>query len=369
MKRIRAHTPFRLKPVKHLISEPVSSDFASNSPTPHGRPAVACTAAPWLTAAVAVIAVLTGLTVTTEPVRASETATYQVDEIATPGNRLPQQMDFTYTVSRGNIELGEILSTLKKAGDNYQSVTTTRPNSLIKMLGADDIRQETEFSLTADGFASISYLESRSDRPDRRVSFDDANGLIHFSVAAGDKDKDGEMRPLTHVEKRPDYDTVDIGSLPFYLMTKPIFELSGNRLGIVTGKKIGHYKIEEPVAELMQTPLGELKTWRIENQPIKTPPEPFPATASWSAMGTSSSIETGTGTDGSLEQDKDDAQPAEPKNATSIIVWLSPAHNNLPVKIVKRKGSRETTLMLDSISDGNGPDINQSEIETKDSVK
>lgn len=270
---------------------------------------------------------------------------------------LPDQMEIVYNVSRGNIDLGVILSSLKKAGDSYQSVTTTRPNSLIKLLGADDVRQETEFQLTESGVNSVSYMESRGDRPVRRVEFDEASGLIRFTVEAQfdgdaadnstDHNAEGDdRRLLKRIEKTPEYDTIDIGSLPFYLMTKPIAELSGNRLGIVTGKKIGHYQIDEPVAEMMQTADGELLTWRIENQPIKTPRNSeFPMSAGWSgSAGSTARVETGHGNSTTVNVDSN--AEVDPKDTSSIIVWVSPAHNNLPVKIVKRKGGKETTMVL-----------------------
>lgn len=250
------------------------------------------------------------------------------------GGSLPDQMQFSYKVSRGNIELGVILNSLvKKSGDSFRSTTSTRPNGLVKLLGANDGHQETEFEIGSDGFLPVSYLEQRSDRPMRRVEFDHQSGLIRFSVETNDPDASGRL--LKRVEKAPDYDTIDIGSLPFYLMTKPIFELAGRHIGIVTGKKVGHYKIEQPVSEVVQTTMGELTTWRIENQHIVTPTEDYPPAAGWSGMGVEDSVARD--------------QQRKKKESASITVWLSPHHNNLPVKIVKRQGKRETTMTLESI--------------------
>jgi len=249
---------------------------------------------------------------------------------------LPDNLKFSYKVSRGNIELGVILNSLIKSGENYRSTTITRPNGFVKLLGADDAHQETEFEIGSDGFLPVSYLEQRSDRPLRRVEFDHQSGLIRFSVEATDPDNpDAAGRLLKRVEKAPEYDAIDIGSLPFYLMTKPIFELAGRHIGIVTGKKVGHYKIEKPVSEVVETAMGELTTWRIENQHIVTPTEDYPVAAGWSGMGVEDSI----------ARDAD----RKKKESSSITVWLSPGHNNLPVKIVKRQGKRETTMTLESV--------------------
>ena len=308
------------------------------SDNPHRNPTARVAGALRVLAFAALMLTVAGM----QTARAADPFDGNLDGILDGKNGLPDQMQFSYKVSRGSIELGVILNSLKKSGENYRSTTITRPNGFVKLLGADDGHQETEFELGSDGFLPVSYLEQRSDRPLRRVEFDHQSGLIRFIVETNDPadpgDPNGAGRLLKRVEKAPDYDAVDIGSLPFYLMTKPIFELAGRHIGIVTGKKVGHYKIEEPVSEVVQTAMGELTTWRIENQHIVTPTEEYPFAASWSGMGVEDSVARDN------ERKK--------KESSSITVWLSPSHNNLPVKIVKRQGKRETTMTLESVDIG-----------------
>lgn len=206
---------------------------------------------------------------------------------------LPNRLTAEYEVVRGAINLGIIKKTLKRDGDIYRVSSTVEPNPLIKMIAGGEANEEAVFQVTESGLRSVFYSESRTGKPSHAVNFDWASRTLTFEA-------DGK---ITRKIKVPDIDTVDLSSLPFYLMLKPIKELAGTSIGIVNSKHVGRYTFLKPVAETIETDDGPVDTWLI------------------------------------VKQRNDSA-------TRSIKVWVDPNRGNLPVRIQQNKDDTVTTFNL-----------------------
>ncbi len=206
---------------------------------------------------------------------------------------LPSRLTAEYEVIRGAINLGTIKKTLKRDGDIYRVSSTVEPNPLIKMIAGGEANEEAVFQVTANGLRSVFYTESRTGKPSHSVNFDWTRRTLTFEA-------DGKITRTINV---PNIDTVDLSSLPFYLMLKPLKELAGTSIGIVNSKHVGEYTFLKPIAETIETDDGPVDTWRIEK----------------------------TRNDSATR---------------SIKVWVDPNRGNLPVRIQQLKDDTTTTFNL-----------------------
>jgi len=206
---------------------------------------------------------------------------------------LPNKLTAEYEVVRGAINLGVIKKTLSRDGDVYRVSSTVEPNPLIKMIAGGEANEEAVFQVTSEGLRSVFYSESRTGKPSHSVNFDWSKRTLTFEA-------DGKV---TRTIKVPEIDTVDLSSLPFYLMIKPLKELAGTSIGIVNSKHVGQYTFMKPIAQTIETKDGLVDTWLIEKK-------------------------------------------RSDSNTRSIKVWVDPSRGNIPVRIQQTKDETVTTFNL-----------------------
>ncbi len=207
---------------------------------------------------------------------------------------LPGSLELTYRVSLGRAELGNLLTELRRDGDAYRVNSETRAEGLASILLGEPIRETCRFTVTSNELRPQSYEMSHgSDAEDRQsAQFDWQQRLISFSSGKQVSIPEGYM--------------IDNCSIPFAFMLGGSSAFGDRVLHVLGGDRIRHFQNVRISEENLDTPLGALNTVRIEQQRVGRPDR-------------------------------------------SLIVWLAPDKGNLPVKIVERRKSRETTMMLTSV--------------------
>ncbi len=208
---------------------------------------------------------------------------------------LPEELTLQYRVSLGSAELGSLSTRLRRAGDVYQVDSRTRAEGLASILLGGDVKESCVFSVKAHEIQTQNYEVTREGRRGYRhtVKFDWHAGTIQF--------KGGDTRPL------PNGYTLDNCSVPFAFMVGKPDTFINRMMHIVGGNRIRHFTNLSITEERLATPLGVLDSIRIEQQRHGRPERTF-------------------------------------------TVWVAPTRGNLPVKIVEKRPSRVTTMLLTSVS-------------------
>ncbi len=215
--------------------------------------------------------------------------------IPASGELLPEELTLQYRVSLGSAELGSLSTRLRRTGDVYIVDSRTQAEGLASILLGGDVKESCMFSVKANEVQTRNYEVIREGRRGYRhsVKFDWQAGTIQF--------KNGETRPL------PNGYTVDNCSVPFAFMVGKPDTFTNRTMHIVGGNRIRHFTNLSITEERLATPLGVLDSIRIEQQRHGRPERTF-------------------------------------------TVWVAPSRGNLPVKIVERRPSRVTTMLLTSVS-------------------
>lgn len=208
---------------------------------------------------------------------------------------LPEELTLQYRVSLGSAELGRLSTRLRRAGNMYQVDSRTQAEGLASILLGGDVKESCIFSVKANEVQTLNYEVIREGRRGYRhtVKFDWDAGTIQF--------KNGDTRPL------PSGYTLDNCSVPFAFMVGKRDTFVNRMMHIVGGNRIRHFTNSSITEERLATPLGVLDSIRIEQQRHGRPERTF-------------------------------------------TVWVAPSRGNLPVKIVERRPSRVTTMLLTSVS-------------------
>lgn len=208
---------------------------------------------------------------------------------------LPEELTLQYRVSLGSAELGSLSTRLRRSGNVYQVDSRTQAEGLASILLGGDVTESCVFSVNANEVQTRNYEVTREGKRGyrRSVKFDWHAGTIQF--------KGGDTRPL------PKGYTLDNCSVPFAFMVGTRATFLDRMMHIVGGNRIRHFTNSSITEERLATPLGVLDSIRIEQQRYDRPDRTF-------------------------------------------TVWVAPSRGNLPVKIVERRPSRVTTMLLTSVS-------------------
>lgn len=211
------------------------------------------------------------------------------------GDLLPEELTLQYRVSLGSAELGSLSTRLRRSGNMYQVNSRTHAEGLASILLGGDVTESCVFSVNANEVRTRNYEVTREGKRGyrHRVKFDWRAGTIEF--------QNGDTRPL------PEGYTLDNCSVPFAFMVGKPDTFSNRMMHIVGGRRIRHFTNSSITEERLATPLGVLDSIRIEQQRQGRPERTF-------------------------------------------TVWVAPSRGNLPVKIVEKRPSRVTTMLLTSVS-------------------
>lgn len=211
--------------------------------------------------------------------------------LRTAAASLPDSLGLVYEVSLGVAELGSLKAELTRQADHYQVTAETYAEGMASILLGGTVREICRFNVENGIVTPRHYriIREGKDAFDRSVSFDWDQRRVMFSSGIDMVISDGYV--------------VDNCSVTFaFIVGGPaIFE--ERTLHIVGGKKVRRFENLGVSDEQVTTPLGEFDTIRIEQ----------------------------------VRFDKPDRK---------LIIWLAPARNNLPVKIVDQRKSRPDTIML-----------------------
>ncbi len=211
------------------------------------------------------------------------------------GDALPNELTLQYRVSLGSAELGSLLTRLRRNGDIYHADSRTRAEGVASILLGGDMRESCVFTVKADAIMALNYEVVREGHRAFRhgAEFDWSAGEIRFS--------NGDRLPV------PDGYTVDNCSIPFAFMLGNPWSFADRSMHVVGGERIRRFTNISVTEERLATPIGEVDSIRIEQQ-------------------------------------------RQGKPGRTFTVWVAPSRNNLPVKMVEKRRSRVTTMLLTSVS-------------------
>ena len=207
---------------------------------------------------------------------------------------VPDRLVLNYKLFRGSTVVAKVQRVVQREGSRYRAISIAEPTGLARLLIKDPIHEESVFAVEGHNVRPLRYFESRdTDRANQTtVTFDWQQRQIQFS--------DGRHLNI------PEHEVQDLGSFLVALMVRPVEQLAGQRINVVSAKGLREYRYEIPVEEVIDTALGKLRTWRIEKRRLARP-------------------------------------------GRSVIVWLAMDLGRVPVKIVSRRNDKTTTLAITTI--------------------
>ena len=216
------------------------------------------------------------------------------------GSTIPDRLIIDYQLLLEETVIAKVQKTLLRDGGQYQSTSLVEPTGVGSLLADGTFREESRFRIEGDNLRPLRYSEIREDNSPNQVDivFDWERRRIDFS--------DGRSLAI------PRHEVQDNGSFLVALMVRPTAKLAGQHVNVVGGKGIRQYRYEKPVEEFIETPLGRLRTWRVEKRRL----------------------------------DRDNR---------TITVWLARDLANLPVKVVKDRNGKTTTLIIAAVEGLDSP--------------
>jgi len=207
---------------------------------------------------------------------------------------VPDRLVLNYKMFRGSTVVAKVQRILQREGSRYRSTSIAEPIGVARLLVKDPLHEESVFAVEGHNVRPLRYFESRdTDRANQTtVTFDWQQRQIQFS--------DGRHLNI------PEHEVQDLGSFLVALMVRPVEQLAGQRINVVSAKGLREYRYEDPIEEVIDTALGKLRTWRIEKRRLDRPER-------------------------------------------SVTVWLAIDLGHAPVKVVSRKNDKTTTLAITTI--------------------
>jgi hypothetical protein len=207
---------------------------------------------------------------------------------------IPDRLVLHYDLFRDGTPVAEVQRTIQREGSYYRATSIAEPTGVARLLVSDLLHEESLFAVEGHNVRPLQYFESRdTDSANQtNIRFDWQQRKIQFS--------DGRSLDI------PEHEVQDISSFQVALMVRPIKELAGQRINVVNIKGIREYRYETPVEEVIETALGKLRTWRIEQRRLNRPER-------------------------------------------SVTVWLAIDLGHAPVKVVSSKNDKTTTLAITTI--------------------
>ena len=167
----------------------------------------------------------------------------------------PPPFDATYSLSRNGIHLGANRLQLERNGDAWRYASTITPGGLISLFVADTVEEESHWRLHDGAIRPLSYryhrfggkkerrVELSFDWNDRQVVNDVGGDRWSMAIPAGTLDKlvyqVAIMLDLGRGERKMTY-------------------------AIADGGRLKHYHLKVTGEETLETPLGPLRTLRVE---------------------------------------------------------------------------------------------------------
>ena len=205
----------------------------------------------------------------------------------------PSLVKATYDVHKDGLHVATVSDLFEQRGTTYSIISESTPAGVLAMFVRTRIKVTSNGSLTAAGLRPDQLDYGRLDDPGKNVSarFDWKNQQINMTF-------DGRNETVALPA-----DTQDRLSLLYQFMFLPPEKFDNLAFHMTNGKKIESYRYQLAGRETLTTPLGPLNTIHLVKQ-----------------------------------READD---------NAVEVWLSPAHQNLPVKvlIVENDGSKFEQLI------------------------
>lgn len=198
------------------------------------------------------------------------------------GNRL-QPFTAEFDLFRGSIKLGRTTISLEVKGDRYHYHSRTRPSGIASLIRSDTINESSRGQILANGNLqpqTYRYLHKKGKTTERdmRISFDAKTSRAKHLL--------NDKRPW---QLETPANTQDKMSAQLALMQGALAGQKAVIFPVAGGGKLRHYRYQLEKSENIDTTLGHLKTHRyrrlIKNDSVK------------------------------------------------LVLWLSPEHNQLPVRI------------------------------------
>jgi hypothetical protein len=189
---------------------------------------------------------------------------------------LPSDVSMTYTLSRGDTMLGTGVETYRSDGKNYSIESVARGDGIYRLVFGS-MKRESRGTVTADGLKPSAFEDVRNEKTYASARFDWNAMTLALRYRDGKK-----TVPLT--EDAQDHLSFAYG---FAFEDKLPGKLD---VHLTNGKRLSLYHYINLGRETLTTPLGTLETIHLKRK-------------------------------------------AEPGKSVSEI-WLSPAHHNLPVRVV-----------------------------------
>ena len=171
----------------------------------------------------------------------------------------PPPFDATYALSRNGIHLGANRLQLERHGDAWRYASTITPDGLISLFVADTVEEESRWRLHEGAIRPLSYRYHRfGGKKERRVelSFDWRDGPTGGQVI---NDVGGDRWSM---------------AIPPGTLDKLVYQVAimldlgrGERemtYAIADGGRLKHYHLKVTGEETLETPLGPLRTLRVE---------------------------------------------------------------------------------------------------------
>ncbi len=206
---------------------------------------------------------------------------------------LPKSLVLEYEFTLASIPLGKVEKRLRFMDDTYIADSVIKPNSAARLLYSGEVDEKSVFKVQDNKMISLSFHAVRKNHKpyDRKAVFNHQNNTVVYSG--------GETETLRK-------NTYDLGSFPFAFLLEDLGSIENKVYQINTGKGYRAYEVLKPERQKISTPAGDFDSTKITLK----------------------------------RQGKDNR---------FYYVWLAD-DTHYPVKIVRNKKGKKSTLVLKSVS-------------------
>ena len=206
---------------------------------------------------------------------------------------IPKSLVLEYEFSLASINLGSVEKRLRFKDGKYIADSKIKPNGAAKLLFNGEVEEQSIFKVDANKMTSLSFHATRRNyKPyDRKAIFNHQQNTVEYN--------NGQTEELRK-------NTYDLGSFPFAFMLEDLSSIENKVYQINTGDGYRAYVVLKPEKQQVSTPAGDFKATKITLK----------------------------------RQDRDNRY---------YYVWLADK-THYPVKIIRNKKGKESTLVLKSVS-------------------
>ena len=164
----------------------------------------------------------------------------------------PSRVEMTFTISYGNMRIGEGRDVLVRDGKRYMVNSTTTPVGLAAIF-ISEINRESRGHVTEAGLKPEYFKEDRGRRGQRIAAFDWESDRLTLT-----------QDEHTHSVDLPP-GTLDHASFQFSFIFSPPDE-DGIKLPLTDGRRVKEYRYRLVGPETLQTPVGPIETLHFERE-------------------------------------------------------------------------------------------------------